>query len=733
MASDQLVYHIYEEFCQCAVCLKPFSEPKLLPCLHRFCKECLSPLFVNLTAGDIFYCPLCRAELSVTEGGIEDIKSDFLVRELTKVIQLQKTLQSENQKRQCVGCEKEEKSAGFCSKCGGFLCENCFTVHQTFKASMLKDHQPVIDLKDVILGKVKIGMEKLWQLTTHPRCQNHPENILRLACVTCECQQICIACTYEDHVEHKAESIKNMAGKYRDDLQTKIDELRLMVTDWENNFAKLKTIREKLSSAELIEVTASVRRITEEKLQKLEAERESDLLCSETKVSELKERGVLEKTRLENERNEKIKEIERQYDELLKKHNIDTNNNIAKVREDNNIRVDKIEKKITQLKAHCDEMINAVSKQRQQQNMDLERLMSDLSNTQKRFENFITTGSSVLALANDWSAVENIPSLSFAFDGIKDDIEELKLRLSEFEHESKLPIPIVTQSNKLEEVGFIERHKYLDSETDVSDIPLDNVDNIVFLKSSDYIVMSGNSIDEYSAAVIKTTVTGDKQEYLKRFKTCSEANPYCLICNIDEDIIAIACDKYLGIMNVKESTYNRVKVMGKGRLRCVCSDMALRQLLTHQADEDIVKVYDLNLKLVKTRKLPFSPPSVGMLVHNGMLIVENENNMYVLSEGDEVLRVISPPGLPKEEGEEWRCWYYCCSGDGKLYALWRKSDDAETAEISAGYIIVYTPTYYPLEMISSEANCFALMEKDGSRKVIALSQDTLNIYKAGQF
>ncbi|KAJ8024672.1 E3 ubiquitin-protein ligase TRIM56 [Holothuria leucospilota] len=316
MASSKLVCHIDEHFCECAICLKPFLEPKLLPCLHRFCEKCLRPLFANLSEGDIFCCPVCREELAIPEGGLEALKYDFLVCELTKVIQWQKSVQNENQVRRCEGCTKEEESAGLCSKCGGFLCQNCFSFHQTFSTSMLKDHPPVIELKDVMSGKVKISMDTLSQFNAAPRCQNHPENILRLSCVTCKGRQICIACTYEDHVEHRAEAVRIVAGMQRNDLQKKLGELKLLITNWESNYQMLTTIKEKLTSA-VEEVTERVRSITETKLEKLKEDRENDLLSTEKKINELRENGVLEKARLENEKNEKIREVERQYDELL--------------------------------------------------------------------------------------------------------------------------------------------------------------------------------------------------------------------------------------------------------------------------------------------------------------------------------------------------------------------------------------------------------------------------------
>ncbi|KAJ8024673.1 hypothetical protein HOLleu_34641 [Holothuria leucospilota] len=371
--------------------------------------------------------------------------------------------------------------------------------------------------------------------------------------------------------------------------------------------------------------------------------------------------------------------------------------------------------------------------------MSIERLMSDLSSIQKRFENFISTGSNVLSYTNDWLAVETLPNLCFAYDGIKDDIGKIKATLSELQDEINLPIPTVSELAMPGEVGFIEREKHLTSTIDLvsmddeSSFPLEYVDRLVFLKSSDCIVMSGNLNIDHSTAVINTTIEGRDLEYLKRFDECFAEKPYCLICQIDENIIATACDKNLGTINVTKSTYNGLTLDDEECLTGICADQTLKQILTHQGNDDIVKVYDLNLDFVKTRELPDSISPSCMIVHDNKLIVgggEGESNIYVLGEDDEILSVIPPPSLQREESEVWDCLDLCCSRDGTLYALWRKSIDSEAAE-SGGYIVVYTPRYHPLEIIptSGEATCLTLMEKDRTKNVMTPSQTVLCMYK----
>ena len=49
---------------ECAVCLEQYTEPKVLPCLHSFCKRCLEGL--TMTREGAINCPTCRSSAKVS-------------------------------------------------------------------------------------------------------------------------------------------------------------------------------------------------------------------------------------------------------------------------------------------------------------------------------------------------------------------------------------------------------------------------------------------------------------------------------------------------------------------------------------------------------------------------------------------------------------------------------------------------------------------------------------------
>ena len=59
--ADSLGKHL-----ECAVCLEQYTEPKVLPCLHSFCKRCLQGLLTEKGAVFKINCPTCRSSADVS-------------------------------------------------------------------------------------------------------------------------------------------------------------------------------------------------------------------------------------------------------------------------------------------------------------------------------------------------------------------------------------------------------------------------------------------------------------------------------------------------------------------------------------------------------------------------------------------------------------------------------------------------------------------------------------------
>ena len=52
------------DYLTCSICMEEYKEPKVLACLHTYCKECLVKLVKN--KGPVICCPECRQDTKVS-------------------------------------------------------------------------------------------------------------------------------------------------------------------------------------------------------------------------------------------------------------------------------------------------------------------------------------------------------------------------------------------------------------------------------------------------------------------------------------------------------------------------------------------------------------------------------------------------------------------------------------------------------------------------------------------
>ncbi|XP_035670058.1 E3 ubiquitin-protein ligase TRIM33-like [Branchiostoma floridae] len=239
--AEAILSQISGDFLECAICLEPFKDPKILPCLHTFCKGCLEKFFAN--EGDLkgkFPCPTCRTETALLEGGLAGLKDNFFVLSLRDTVEAQKILVSkEDDNILCDFCEVDEASVG-CEICEEFLCEECTDAHRRGKRT--RDHEVigVAELKEKLLASTRsIKTRSL------PICPNHEDEKLKFFCESC-LRPICRDCTVLQHKDHKYGYLANVVGDFRvkikDTLEAakpKVDEYREISSVLANKQAEL--------------------------------------------------------------------------------------------------------------------------------------------------------------------------------------------------------------------------------------------------------------------------------------------------------------------------------------------------------------------------------------------------------------------------------------------------------------------------------------------------------------
>src|SRR5688572_29436317 len=86
-----------EKLTECCICLKEFTDPRMLPCIHTFCLGCLKQASYQTNLGRsgpsrrTMSCPLCRKLFTIPVEGLDGLQKNFFMEhlmEVTKDLQL---------------------------------------------------------------------------------------------------------------------------------------------------------------------------------------------------------------------------------------------------------------------------------------------------------------------------------------------------------------------------------------------------------------------------------------------------------------------------------------------------------------------------------------------------------------------------------------------------------------------------------------------------------------------
>ena len=194
-----------KEDLKCAICLEYLRDPKLLPCLHSYCKRCLLGVKPN---GNQIKCPKCRSCHEIPNGGVEDFPADQVLANSLEMIEFQ----SNDDKKKaipCNMCTEDDPATAHCSTCGNFLCDFC-----------LKSHKRQVNYRShKTISLDEVDKESIRSLDRPNHCDTHVGEVLKLYCKTCD-KLICRDCTISDHRSHEY----GFTSDQRPDVQKKVHE-----------------------------------------------------------------------------------------------------------------------------------------------------------------------------------------------------------------------------------------------------------------------------------------------------------------------------------------------------------------------------------------------------------------------------------------------------------------------------------------------------------------------------
>ena len=118
----------------CCLCKQPYREPRILPCLHTFCLDCLQKFFDESTDEEsAFRCPTCFEPIALS---VADLPRDLPIHVYAhNEGRTQRRLAEIKTNEDCENCKRGEKACAFCRDCanGGLrICKFCLECHQEF-------------------------------------------------------------------------------------------------------------------------------------------------------------------------------------------------------------------------------------------------------------------------------------------------------------------------------------------------------------------------------------------------------------------------------------------------------------------------------------------------------------------------------------------------------------------------------------------------------------------------
>ncbi len=271
-ALDKLSLQQLEKEVTCGICQEFYTDPKILPCFHYYCKQCVQKIALRTAIDEPFQCPECRSKAVLPGDGVDGLKSAFFINRFKSMFS---TLQRAHGKveAKCEACSAD-RAESFCRQCALFICKKCTVYHLTSK-SMFLNHQ-VVSLQDLREGKARSA---IIEIDTYPqKCPDHNEN-MKVFCYDCN-SIICRDCTVVDHKDHKFQFSKLAAPAAIVDLKKELGPLKKIGERLSRAVEKVKITREEVK-AQGASVAQTVNTAFDELVQILEQHRKE--LLEETK------------------------------------------------------------------------------------------------------------------------------------------------------------------------------------------------------------------------------------------------------------------------------------------------------------------------------------------------------------------------------------------------------------------------------------------------------------------
>ena len=168
--------HARVEFHRCTACKHPYSDPRVLNCLHTFCACCLEGMVVTKDEKKCVQCQKCSVLTQCPTGSLlKDIQVNFGLRRHIETLTFDRS-----DHVLCRSCRQDYIAIARCFDCSLFMCEQCTTTHR--RLTVYSDHT---------IGDMSTPFNRL---TDQQPCGKHPHLLATVYCQDCS-EPFCKLCS----------------------------------------------------------------------------------------------------------------------------------------------------------------------------------------------------------------------------------------------------------------------------------------------------------------------------------------------------------------------------------------------------------------------------------------------------------------------------------------------------------------------------------------------------------
>ena len=141
------------QFLICPLCLEQFKSPKVLPCQHTFCLQCIRSYVAARGLGSTLPCPLCKEVAHIPDNDVSKFKNNFMIVSLLQFVENTATkIESPTESNLdtfadgdqacedgCGACGETTSMTSFCQMCHLWLCNICTKAHVRLPATAMHE------------------------------------------------------------------------------------------------------------------------------------------------------------------------------------------------------------------------------------------------------------------------------------------------------------------------------------------------------------------------------------------------------------------------------------------------------------------------------------------------------------------------------------------------------------------------------------------------------------------